>query len=298
MEDIPASRLAEMPASQWEEAKRRIAVVRRYIREGDNSMATSAKYEASLGLRRGMFHRLVRMVKSWDSAPERTRLRPRQAPSDVVAEAAAREAVKRAGLSATLEEAINTAIVIAAERGSRPPTMRALTHAYGSVPASSGIASRLGLTGDFAFDASAMAVRVMQEDRTCALAVVTAIVDAQSGRFASWRVTAGAPTPMLAKSMLAELPPKAAGISMTLPSGMLSGFRSLMEEHGASLTADRITPGTIIRAAIGARLGRIAILPRLLTRGGGDDLPVVDLADLTGVVSELLTVIGITDHDG
>lgn len=297
MEDIPASRLAEMPASQWEEAKRRIAVVRRYIREGDNSMATSAKYEASLGLRRGMFHRLVRMVKGWDAAPERTRLRPRQAPSDVAAEAAAREAVERAGLSATLEEAINTAIVIAAERRSPPPTMGALRHAHASVPAGPGIASRLGLTGGLALDSSAIAARVTQDDGSPALAVLTAIVDTKSGRFATWSVTAGPPMPMVVGSMLDDLPQGSNGMSMTVSTEIQGAFREMLEQHGFPLTVDRIRTGTIIRAAIGARLGRIAILPRLLFRGGGAELPIVELTDLSGVVAELLEVTGIAAAD-
>ena len=83
---------------------------------------------------------------------------------------------------------------------------------------------------------------------------------------------------------------------MTVSSEILSGFREMLERHGVPPTVDRIRTGTIIRAAIGARLGRIAILPRLLSSGGGADLPIVELTDLSGVVAGLLDAIEVADR--
>lgn len=298
MEEFPPSRLAELPATQWQQAKERVAVVRRYISDGDYSYAAASRHAAELGLKRGMFARLVRSVRAWDESSEGVRLRPRRAPSDAAQAAVAREAVARLGPAAKLQMATKAAAALADERGIARPGERALRLAHGSVRAGTGIRKRLGLTGDLTLDACAMAVRLRETGDVPAIAVLSAVVDSRLGTFAGWRVTAGLPNGGDLKGLVAECLSGRSGCRLSVPSGILGEQRAMLQEDGVELTDDRIAMGSVIMAAVGARLGRITLLPRLLARGGGGELPVVDLRDLSDVVAELLAATGLANEPG
>ncbi len=293
MEQIEAARLAELPTTQWEQAKERVAVVRRYLREGDTSMHAVTRHADEIGLGRGMFYRLVNVVKAWDECKEPVRPKAPRRPTDVASASLAQEAVDLAGPAATLEQAIARAVELATGRGIAPPSERAIRGAYGRVRSGRATRERLKLPGRFAIDATALEATVA-DGHAPAIAVLTAVVDMRDGTLVAWRLTAGeADGPTLSHMLDVSLATLSVTRAITVSSALPDGIGTLLARSSIKVEEQRVAGGSILKAVLGSRIGRIRLLPRYLSRGSDMNPPVVQFDDLHAVITEIFAVEGV-----
>ncbi|MGC5796016.1 hypothetical protein [Sphingomonas sp. NFX23] len=293
MEQIEAARLAELPTTQWEQAKERVAVVRRYLRQGDTSMHAVTRHAHEIGLGRGMFYRLVKVVKAWDECKEPVRPKAPRRPTDVASALLAREAVDLAGPAATLEQAIARAVELATDRGTIPPSERAIRGAYGRVRSGRATRERLKLPGRFAIDATALEATVA-DGHAPAIAVLTAVVDMRDGMLVAWRLSAGeADAATLSQLIDVSLPDLLATRAITVSSALPDGIGPLLARGSIEIAERRTAGGSILKAVLGSKIGRIRILPRYLSRGSDVKPPVVQFDDLHAVITEIFAAEGI-----
>jgi len=257
-------------------------------------MDAVTRHAEELGIGRGMFYRLVRVVKVWDDSKEPARPRARRKPADAASATLASEAVARSGLGASLEEAIAAAVLLARSRGVAPPSERAIRGAYGLVRAGHAIRDRLKLGGSFAIDATALEVSITTGEAG-SIAVLTAVVDLRTGTLVTWRISAGEADPSTLSLLVEGALPSLAGVrSITVSSALPNAIRPILVDAGIATEEQGGPGGAILKAALGAKIGRIRLLPRYFSRGSEIETPMVKFDDLHAVVTELLAVAGLT----
>lgn len=287
MKKLAPSRLAELPPTKWTEAKRRVAVVRRYLAVPDPSITDQARFADEIGVGFAMFHRIVRTVREWDALPDAARPHAHRRSVDPDSAELARTAVGLAGPEATQEAAYAKAVDLGRTRGVPPPGRQAVQTAYRRARAGDALAIRLGIDAEFVVDASPLGAATPREDGRAAGAVLSAIVDVAEGRLVRWMVTAGRADAPALRDLVRQSPLRghaSVGIASILPANELTDLR---KELGLR-PSRALRGGSVLSAALGERLGRIPLLPRTDPERPARGLPLVDPEDLRDAVGAAL----------
>lgn len=288
MDDRASAVMADMPPSTWREARRRLALVRRYVDGGERSAAEAERLAREAGIGRSLFYRLVRIYEARPSTRNAT-------PVDGEGEAssatnptveAISEAITRLGAAATQAKTLRAASALCQARVQPLPTPRMVRVAFTRELAGKDLAARFGATARLAFDRTVLDL-VLETPEGITNAQLSCVIDLQAGRVVRHRVTAGPPALYDVAHVLA-FDEARDGLVVSASDEVLSGLavRVLSAEVIPPPQLSRWRMGAVVRAALGLRLGRVNLLERAPAPSSGSDA--VDLDTARQVVGELL----------
>jgi len=256
--------LAETAPQHWDEARRRLGIVRRYVAEGDRSIAAVDEYARQAGISRSLFYRLARIYAK-GAAPSVRNASKDDADKDVdpTTDLTAR-AIEFAGPSASGSQVYRTVVELSKAEGIGTPTQRGVRLRTVQMLAGRSIAARMGLTADFAIDRAVLNLDVGVAGSPLPAHLVC-MVDLERGRIVRHLLTAGEPTSELVASLAGDDAVRGAPIAISQSDASLfvERVRSAVVETSGRLVIGRWQAGTAIRAAVGLKLGKVALLARI-----------------------------------
>jgi len=293
MDPYPLLMMDSAP-SRWEETKRRLAVVRRYVaieRPTHDDLRASAD-ELGLGIRH--MHNLASAFRQKMAADPRTPGVMRDAPRNREAGILVKEVIDllgRAARTRDIEEAVNRRCL---EIGVRPPSRsmvrRAHLRSQRAAPA-----QRLEMAVDLILDCCVLGIDV-EGVRGVRSACLLALVDGAEGRIPVHRLIAGQPEAADVGSLLREYSTlgnvgkatvACASSLVTIADGASGSFYRaglLLRD----VSPRRIAPGAALQAALGERLGKIPLTPRRRTTGGRGVPAPMSMAFVQPIVAALV----------
>lgn len=279
MADVPPARLAEIVPARWDETRRRIVAVRRLLEEDDQSGRTIMRYADELGVSRQMIYKLIGIVRNWDAAGDAPPAPTRWSAHDPIADALIRQAVSDVGTGAIASRVFERTVQLAAARGVPPPSIHSVYTAMGKRPAGTALALRLSLAGGVILDASRLAVRIRSDQGPPRDAHLVTAFDLNGGDLVAWALGED------------EVGAREIGRILTAldaVDGIFATSAIPIAEHATiSRAPARVKPGSAMRAALGASIGRMRLLSATT---GPSDLPVVSREDLLQVLRSVLTM--------
>lgn len=290
MSKIAPARLAELPPQRWEETKARLASVERFLAQDDRSTRAMKRFADELGVSRPMFYKLLSLRERWLGQDDVVRLPRQRRARDAVGAATIEEAIALCGPAATQGQVYEAACRLTRHRGLEAPNRTQIRRLHGRRVAGDSFGARLGTGTAAVLDAAGLGARVLGRRERYVLPVLSALID-PSGSVVDWIVTAGAPSGLDLGPLLQRARARHA------PDGVLisSAFTDeALAENGrwAAAAADGsgVRKGSALVAAVGLKVGRIALLPWTSSDAAIADLPLVSLDDLRVVLRVLLPV--------
>lgn len=295
--------LADSHPRKWDEARRRLAIVRRYLRQPDRSAAMAEQYARQAGIGRSLFYRLAR---TYAGSPRESRT---VAPAEDAAskkDAASTEdvkptvnimarAVEAAGHSASPAQIYRTAAELSRADGLTPPSRKWVRTHVANMLAGGSIAERMRLNADFAIDRAVLDLDVRSGTGPSEAAQLVCVVDLRRGAIVRHRLSAGEPgTEQVAH--IADCDDIASGriaLSESDPVLCSDPMRSAIAGSSGRLVVGRWHVGAAIRAVVGLRIGRVALLARVPGSAGRREPVVFDTA--CQVMDELLLPYAVRD---
>lgn len=278
--------LADAPPQNWEEARRRLAVVRRYLSGGPRSAAAADACAEEIGIGRSLFYRLARIYAAGVVDTERPRGRQ---PSDVADDDTAL-AIARAGPSASPAQIYRTVVEMRCGQGRPPPSMRAVRASCARLLAGRSLSARLGLDADFAIDRAVLDLdlRASVGSDPPEAAQLVCLVDLRAGVISRHLLSAGDPAPECIVTLAEGGAPCGSRIAVSAsdPAIATDRLRTVIGTDGCVLLPGRWRVGTVIRATVGLRLGRLALRAR--PAGSDEPRPVVTSETAREIVDELV----------
>ncbi len=281
MADVPPARLAEIMPGRWTETRRRVVAVRRLLREDDQSGSTIMRYANELGVSRQMIYKLIGIVKAWDAAGDAPPTPTRWNTHDPVAAALIRQAVSDLGTGAIATRVHERTLHLAKVKGVPAPSIQSVYTAMGRRPAGTALALRLSLTDGIILDAAGLAVMLAVGDDPPKTAYLVTAFDLEGGDLLAWAIGEDEVGTRAVGRVLTELHGTAEIIATSaIP---------LADHPMVRRAPGRVKPGSVMRAALGASIGRMRILPSA-TVSAPAHLPVVSGDDLREVLESVLTI--------
>lgn len=256
--------LAETSPRYWDEAQRRLAVVRRYVTEGDRSIAAVDDHARQAGISRSLFYRLARIYSKGVgfSAGEYPKVEA-DADVDSATDLTAR-AIDLAGPSASGSQVYRTVVALSRAEGIEAPSPREVRPRTVEMLAGRSIAARMGLNADFAMDRAVLDLDVggVGSPRPAHL---VCLVDLARGAIVRHLLTVGGPTSdqLAPLARCEEVRGFRVAISQSDASIFVEPVRSALAEASGRLVIGRWQAGTAIRAVVGLKLGKVALLARI-----------------------------------
>lgn len=287
MDDRVSAVMADMSPSTWPEARRRLALVRRYVEGGERSAVEAERLAREAGIGRSLFYRLVRIYETHSPLQKPSPRNDRcatPAVSDPTADAIS-EAIARLGPAATQAKTLRAATALCQARGQPLPTPRMVRAAFTKELAGKDLALRFGTTARLAVDRTMLDI-VLDTADGFAGAQLTCLIDLENGRVIRQQVTAGPP----AFDDVAELLTVVGdcdGVVLSASDDVLHELtaRALSGQGASAPQMSRWRTGAVVRACLGLRLGRVSLLERSPDPAG---VEAVDLETARHVVRELL----------
>lgn len=278
MVDVPPARLAEIVPARWSETRTRVAAIRRLLREEDQSGPTIMRYARELGISRQMIYKQLRIVREWDKAGDAPPAPTRWSTHDHVADALVRDAVADLGAGAIPARVLERTIEIAAARGVPAPSAGRVYHAMGRRPVGTALARRLSLEGGVVIDAAAMTVSIASEGEPTRAAILVAAFHVGHGDLLAWTITNGTVEPRSVDRVLSglDLDEEVVVATSAIPHQGRPGVRPAPR---------RVRPGSVVRAALGASVGRVWFLS---SRSDDTEITRVSHHDLCEVIGSVL----------
>lgn len=277
MVDVPPARLAEIMPGRWTETRRRIVAVRRLLREEDQSGRTIMRYANELGVSRQMIYKLIGIVRAWDAADGAPPAPTRWSAHDPVAAALIQQAVSDLGTGAIPTRVHERAVQLAKARGVPAPSLHSVYIAMGKRPAGTALALRLSLADGIVLDAVRLAVLVEGDGGPPKAAHLVAAFDLKSGDLAAWTLGEGEVETASVRRILIRFDETEEILSTSAV--------PLSDDAMVRRAPGRVKPGSVVRAALGASIGRMRILASKSEPAG---LPVVTKSDLREVLRSVL----------
>lgn len=281
--------LADAPPSTWSRAIRRLTAVQRYLEEGDRSVASVDRHAAGVGIGRSLFYRLTRIYSAVDvhssGRPDRSKAWNVH-PGTLTAVS---DAMDELGPGASLSIVLERSRELCRLRGMPLATGQIVRTRFGRVGAGTAIADRVRLTNDFAFDRTALELAVAAVDGRPGRAVLSCIVDMRDGVLRAHVLTVGVPAAADLQDLFTSSRLSTGTVSIAEAEERTLGIdiAAIARDQGlVPFLNDRRRSGAIIRAAVGARLGRIDLVERRGSEGSAESH--VDIATARSVVSHLV----------
>lgn len=284
LDDAPREErvLADLPPDNWPEARRRHAVLVRYMRKVSPTIDDAKRSAAAMGVTTRTLYRLVHSYKELRADLKRRQSR-RGKHSVVRAEVDGIVAATIRDLGPT---ATDVAVHDEATRRCHAAGLTAVSHnsirrrrARVSEPID--LARRLGLEFDLIVDCSRFTFDVVARGEPARPATLAAVFTGRSGELMAWNVFAGRPDVADLTALL-----EAAGTcrpdrtTPTLIVAAVSSARRELERSGDALAQNglqldrtpsiRLRDGAAIVPAIGLSIGRIPFAPMRKTEAGQD----------------------------
>lgn len=289
MDERTCRLLAGTPPSAWSRAVTRLTAVRSYLEEGDRSIAAVDQHAAAAGIGRSLFYRLARSYCSGGDASSARSDRAKAWNVHPGTLAAVSDAMDELGTGASLSIVLERSRELCRVRGVPLATGQIVRTRHGRTGAGKAIADRVRLANDFAFDRTALDLTVPDDYDRPSRAVLSCIVDMRDGVLRAHVVTAGEPGASDLRHMFESSRPSTGTISIAQAERSAHGIdiAALSRECGfVPFLNDRRRSGAIVRAAVGARLGRIDLVER---RAEAEPKEIhIDLATARCVVSYLI----------
>lgn len=279
MVDMHPARLAEIMPAKWSETRRRVVAIRQLLQEQDQSGTTIMRYARELGVSRQMIYKLLRIVREWDEAGEAPAAPPRWSAHDPVADALIQQAISDLGTGAVAARVHERTALLAKVRGITPPSLQSVHTAIGKRPAGTALALRLSLSDGIILDTVRLAVMLAADDGPPQAAHLVAAFDLTTGDLRAWILGPGRIEVEDLERILADLDGNEDILATSAVP--LAGHASVRH------SPRRVKPGSVVRAALGASIGRMRILS---STSDPADLPVVSESDLREVLASVLTM--------
>ncbi len=283
--------LADSHPGKWDEARRRLAIVRRYLRQPDRSAAMAEQYARQAGIGRSLFYRLARTYAGSAKASDDVASMEDVDPSvNIMA-----RAVESAGHSASPAQIYRTAAELSRVEGRAPPSRKSVRTHVANTLAGGSIAERMRLNADFAIDRAVLDLDVRHGTGPSEAAQLVCVVDLRRGAIVRHRLSAGEPGTDQAAQM-ADFDDIASGriaLSESDPVLCSDPMRSAIAGSSGRLVVGRWHVGAAIRAVVGLRIGRVALLARVPGSAGRREPVAFDTA--CQVLDELLLPYAVRD---
>lgn len=265
MDERTCRLLAIAPPGSWSRSIVRLAAVRRYLEEGDRSVAAVDRHAAAAGIRRSLFYDLARIYAAADRT-EAVGVAPSKAQGVHAGTVSAiTDAMTQLGASASLSMVLERSREICRERGVPLATGQIVRTRYGRIGAGSATGERVRLSSDLAFDRTVLDLAVPAVGGGSIRVVLSCIVDMHAGVLRAHVLTAGDPSASDLRDMFLTLADVTGTLSIAESERSAHGIdiAALAREHGlVPFLNDRRRPGVIVRAAFGSRIGRIELVER------------------------------------
>lgn len=256
--------LSETAPQYWDEARRRLAIVRRYVAQGDRSIAVVDEYARQAGIGRSLFYRLARIYSKGVAPlaghdPKGEAGKDPDPATDLTA-----RAIEHAGPSASGSQVYRTVVELSKAEGIATPTPRGVRLRTVEMLAGRSIAARMGLVADFALDRAVLNLDVGGGGPVRSAQLVC-VVDLKRGTIVRHLLSAGTPSSDQVVS-LARCDAVRGGlvaISQSDVSLFTEPVRSVLVEGSGRLVIGRWKTGTAIRAVAGLKIGKVALLARI-----------------------------------
>jgi hypothetical protein len=276
--------LAETFPPTWDETRRRMAVVRRYLRETDRTAATADRYAKEIGIGRSLFYRLASVYQSTRDVRSTADGKRKKDPSWQITA----DAIAITGSSAHLAQIFRTVVELSRARGVAPPS-RSKVRAH-SVPmlAGASIAARMALSSDFAIDRAILRMSTVGGDGRVKVAELSCIVDLNKGTIIRHILSAGPPRSDEIVGLARDPAVKSTRIAISESDKVISAdpVRAAVVDNSCSIVPGRWKAGTAVRAVVGLRLGRVPLLSKMPATA--ELLEPVSSDTATQVIGELL----------
>lgn len=279
MTDVSSARLAEIMPAKWSETRRRVVAIRRLLEEEDQSGPTIMRYARELGVSRQMIYKLLRIVREWDEAGDAPAAPPRWSAHDPAADALIQQAISDLGTGAIAARVHERVAHLARVKGITPPSLQSVHTAMGKRPAGTALALRLSLSDGIILDAVRLAVMLSADDGPPQAAHLVAAFDLRTGDLLAWTLGLGRIRPDDRDRLLADID----GREDILATSAVPPADHASVRHSPR----RVKPGSVVRAALGASIGRMRVLS---STSDPSDLPVVSETDLREVLASVLTM--------
>lgn len=289
MDERTCRLLAGTPPNAWSRALTRLTAVRDYLEGGDRSVAAVDRHAAAAGIGRSLFYRLARSYSAGEAKAATRSDRAKAWNVHPGTLATVSDAMNELGTAASLSMVLERSRELCRTRAVPLATAQIVRTRHGRAGAGTAIADRVRLASDFAFDRTAMDLTVPDDHDRPSRAVLSCIMDMRDGVLSAHVVTAGEPGASDLRNMF-----EASGAS----TGTISIAQAERCAHGIDIAElaracgfvpflnDRRRSGAIVRAAVGARLGRIDLVERR-TDSHPKEIH-VDLATARCVVAHLI----------
>ncbi len=295
--------LADSHPRKWDEARRRLAIVRRYLRQPDRSAAMAEQYARQAGIGRSLFYRLARTYAG--SQQESRTVAPAEDAASTKDAASTEDvtptvnimarAVEAAGHSASPAQIYRTAVELSRADGLIPPSRKSVRTHVANMLAGGSIAERMRLNADFAIDRAVLDLDVRSSTGPSEAAQLVCVVDLRRGAIVRHRLSAGEPgTEQVAQ--IADCDDITSGriaLSESDPVLCSDPMRSAIAGSSGRLVVGRWHVGASIRAVVGLRIGRVALLARVPGSAGRREPVAFDTA--WQVMDELLLPYAVRD---
>lgn len=253
--------LIESVPAKWDEVRRRLALVRLYLRDADRSAAAAEAYARQAGIGRSLFYRLARVYadKAEASATGRQTDNPQPSPNITA------KAIEQAGPTASPAQIFRMAVELSRTEGMAPPSRKAVRTHAAAMLAGESIAARMRLKADFAIDRAILDLDIDAGVGPSKSGQLVCIVDLNHGTIVRHHLSVGQPSSDQIVSLARFDRAASSRIALSESDAVLFAepVRSAIAENSNSLVVGRWHVGTAIRAVVGLKIGRVALLARL-----------------------------------
>lgn len=253
--------LAESTPQRWDEARRRLALVRLYLGETDRSAVVAERYAGQAGIGRSLFYRLARIYSQTPKKSATDDPGDRREPTPGITA----RAIERAGPSASPAQLFRTAVELSIAEGLAPPSRKAFRTQTAAMLAGESIAARMRLNAEFAIDRAILDMDVDTGTGPCEPGQLVCVVDLVRGTIVRHALCVGRPpsdriVPLVCPE---EIGSSRIAVSESDDALFIQPVRSAIASASSRLVVGRWHLGTAVRAVVGLRIGKVALLSRL-----------------------------------
>lgn len=285
--------LVDLAPQNWREAQRRIEAVRTYLTSDRPTAELADRLAAEVGIRRSLFYRLASIMREGAAEVPPSGRQIARSRRDAAIEQVVADAIARCGPTASTASVLRTARAIGTARGVDGITQSMVRTRAGRSGAGSATGARLDVEAGFMLDRIGLRIPVPENVGPDGRYQLTGVVDLRRGKVVAHAVTFGKPTLQDVAAVLAAGVAKGATLAFPSRDACLRRLVRAAAEDAVetpTLVGAGCRAGAAMRAALGARLGRIELVERAAPDGADD--AAVELSDVRAVVAELMRIHG------